>query len=610
MEISLLDVFESDGSGVLALLRLAGLGRCGPDSGPARALHEVAAGAFASLREEPLNARLDAVWDRLEAGGWTLYEAPDEEPWRRWGPLLEPPGAMPREIAIELAAEALQSTFLWAAARAAALHWHGEEGSGFPHGVCDLHRRPDAFHARLPSIDTESPEIVQAVLGSHEPALEQACAALSLLPKLRSRLAMVLYFALDLSADEVVGVLCESCPEASELDLRRFSATTARAQGVNSLRVQNERARQAIEDALNSSDPRLAAMLQEARSVDLPEDLAALVARRGAVGGRAGRRWEAFGRLVWMIGAPGEAVARWFEASDPEVAETMAWPVLAERGPRLASGFEALGAAGEPLDLVLFLLRYAVHRHVHERPARETLASLLPGDLSGRAAGDAVGQRLVHARRRILANLSAPPESDDHRGEGAWVWPNAWAGVRPEPVEAAMHRQALREALGAGDGFLRAGARTRLRGRAPRFSWLWELARSARPGLVLAPAASLRGASEHAAPGQRMVLGLPDAQAGERLFVALDGPGGLEVIEPAAGAPWRAASELSELHFAAPGKPGTWRIVVAWIPEGLEPSTDPGARWRPIQQAIASGAAPSAACELELRVSGPPARSR
>lgn len=604
MEFSLLDVFESERCGVLALLRLAGLGRCGPDSGPAPALHQVAAQAFASLREEPLNERLDAVWDQLEGAGWRLYEAPEEEPWRRWGPLLEPPGAMPREIAIDVAAEALQGTFLWAAARAAAVHWHGREGQGFPHGVCDLHRRPDAVHARLPTIETESPEIVQAVLRSHAPALEQACAALSLLPRLRSRLAMVLYFALELPADAVVGVLCESCPEGSELDLRRFSATTARAQGVNSLRVQNERARQAIEDGLNGSDPRLAALLLEARTAPLPDAIARAVRPRAAEPGRAGRRWEALGRLGWLLGASDARIAAWFEASDVEVAEGMAWPVLAERVPVLPPGFEVLMAAGEPVDLLLFLLRYAVHRHVHERPARETLAPLLPGPSAGRAGGDRVGRRLVRARARILANLQTSAGPGPGSGDARWVGPRSWGGVKPPPGEALMHRQALREILGAPDGFVPRGARRPLRGRRPGFGWLWALA-APRPGLRLQPARSLGGERGWVAPGQRMELTLPAAEGGERLFVALDGPGGLQVLEPAEA--WRSAADGRTLNFAAPGRAGAWRVLVAWVPAGFDVEDAPGedARWQPLREAVARGAIPSASAHLRVGEGGP-----
>jgi hypothetical protein len=567
VEISLLDVFESDQAGVLDLLRLAGLDPARRHSdlslGRGAELHIVAAGAFAGLREHPLNERLEAVWDDLESVGWTLFEAPEQEPWRRWGPLLRPAEGMPRELAIEIAADALRVTFLWSAARALAAHWHGDGGDA-PAGVCDLHRRPDA-EGRPPALVTEAPEAVLAVVESRAPAIERATAILDLLPRLRSRLALILTSALELSGEDVVSVLCESCPEGAEVDSRRLPATAAQAQALASLRVQHERARQAIEDGLNQGDERLRALLERARTAPLPRGLAAAVVHAGA--GRAGRRAEATARLLWLL--RGESATPDRVDEDP----VLVGHDLAASPADMPAGFEALAAAGDPLDLTLFLLRYAVHRHAHERPGRETLARLLPETPAGRAGGRAVASRLAASRRRVVQGLDrrdsdrpAPPGRADRH-----VLPNIdWSDARSPVAARLAFRQGLREEVGepAFAGPAR-GEPKPLRARRRWTRWLSAAVPTIPLGFRPLPALGV-------GRGARVEFELPEQVSLGRPVLLRDGPDGVEMLLPGPTGPWPPGQAFGgTLTVEVDARPGEHRyLLVAGESAGAVPSID------------------------------------
>ncbi len=414
LSATLLDVFEEDHVGVLVLIRLLGFlpPEVHEDPGNAEPVELVmlAAETFAGLLERPPQRLLHALQD-MRGAGWSIsLERPDE------GPSLRPPEGSSGPAA-EAAAAELRSAILWAVClRTAAALLHQEP----PPGSYDLHSRAGGpAGAQLPTLD---PEEVLAMLTTTASRLDQASAAVQLLPTLRSRLLLVLRSALELSAEEVVSVLCDGDPDGAELvsdvsprdpggPARQIHR--ARCQAMGKIRVEQDRARQSIEDALNSGRQDLSLLLRLARQGNLPEGVERLLSEWSAsyqASPRDRRRVRSMARLAWLkVGAAAEAVARLYlfvPLAELKASEERMWLWAAEGPYGFSDELQALSASGSAPRTTAFLLRYVTWVHAGDRPGRETLGSILFGTPRGREAGERASRELFRAREAILWRLS------------------------------------------------------------------------------------------------------------------------------------------------------------------------------------------------------------
>ncbi len=618
MAVTLLEIFEQDHVGVLVLLRLLGFpepepdDQSGADAEPAE-LVVLAAEAFARLVDHPPVRLLERL-ACLRTEGWTVsLEEPTE------GPSLRPPtgsGWAPAEAA----AGELRPAILWAVCLRAAEALLGVEP---PTGCYDLHSR--AGGAAAGQLSVLDPEEVLALLTSSAPLLDQASATLRLLPALRSRLLLVLRSALDLSAEEVVSVLCDRDPEGAELVEAGEPSESERAVGqihrarchaMGKIRVQQDRARQSIEDALNSGREDLSELLRSARQAPLPELIERLLSEWEAANApdpRGRRRARSMARLAHLKEGPTAAASLRPYLLVPmdalKESEELLWTWAATGPYRFPDDLRALAAGGSPRRTTAFLLRYVTWVHAGDRPGRETLGEVLYGAPRDREAGERASRELFRARESILAALRRPPVDAPPppraRPPGpptGWI-PGLVSGARATRAEHAVFRQSLRLQLerraqrSTGSAPAPSVAAWSERARAWLGEWLprWTLGLGEGFPLSLQLAPVL-GASAGSA-SRRVILSLappPHARAWRPVVVCRAAQGD-RVVLPAEAARWPPLDSFpvndGRYRVAVHEDPGTEGWLILLVPPGLVVDWDasPVQRWTDLRHAASQG---------------------